>query len=207
MACDGNDHRLLPNLKPLHLAILTALATPTVPAAAQNATWQGGTGNWNDTAQWDTGNVPSSANDVLIDGGKTGTDSVANVNVSSAAGNLTIDTGDAVDINNATTLSIHGASILNDGEIGITSTGGTTSLSIQGDTTLTGSGSVQMSNQTVNRIIGVTGSTLTQSANHSISGSGSIGGNFIGLDNAGVIEAVGSAGLTLNLRGTNDETR
>ncbi|MEA1053944.1 hypothetical protein U5801_29640, partial [Lamprobacter modestohalophilus] len=111
------------------------LATPTVPAAAQNATWQGGTGNWNDTTQWDTGIVPGSANDVFIDGGKTGTDSVANVNVSSAAGNLTVDAGDAVDINNGQTLSIHGATILNHGEIGITSAGGTTSLSVQDDTT------------------------------------------------------------------------
>ena len=192
---------------PLYLAVIAVLSLTAAPVTADDTTWQGGTGNWNVGGNWDTNTVPGSADDVFIDGGKTGTDSVVNVNVSSAAQNLTIDLGDTVDINNGQTLSIHGATILNDGEIGITSTGGFTTLSIQGDTTLTGSGAVQMSNQANNRIIGVTGSTLTHAADHSISGSGSIGGTVIGLDNAGVIEAVGSEGLTLNLRTTNDVTR
>ncbi len=203
----ARTHLFHPDRRLIHLVIVAALAVPTLPAMAQTATWQGGTGNWNDTGQWDTGSVPGSTNNVLIDGGKTGTDSVANVNVNSAAGNLTVDVGDTVNIDNSISLTIHGASILNDGSVAINSTGGTTTLFTQGGTVLSGSGSVSMSNQLNNRIIGSTGSTLTQAVDHSISGSGSIGGNLIGLDNAGVVEAAGSAGLTLNLRTAVDVTR
>ncbi|MEA1053817.1 hypothetical protein U5801_28995, partial [Lamprobacter modestohalophilus] len=97
--------------------------------------------------------------------------------------------------------------VINDGTIALESTSGTTSLSILGDTTLTGSGSVQMSNEANNLITGGSGSTLIHGADHSISGSGRIGNSVIGLDNAGTIEAVGSEGLTLNLRTIDDVTR
>ena len=45
--------------------------------------------------------------------------------------------------------------ITNTGTIALESTGGFTTLSIEGDTTLTGSGAVQMNNQANNRIIGI----------------------------------------------------
>ncbi|MBK1621632.1 hypothetical protein CKO42_25205 [Lamprobacter modestohalophilus] len=124
-------------------------------------------------------------------------------------GNATLAdlTSDAdITIANAQTGRLAGT-VINDGTISVDSTSGTTSLSIEGNTTLSGTGSVQMSNQTGNRITGSFGSTLTQAADHSISGSGNIGSSVIGLDNAGTIEAVGSEGLTLNLRTTDEVTR
>ncbi|WP_045220858.1 beta strand repeat-containing protein [Desulfonatronum thioautotrophicum] len=191
------------------LMVAAAVLLWSGPGWAQDATWEGGTGNWNDATQWDTGVVPGAANDVFVDGGKTGIDSVVNVTSTSAAGNLTIDAGDTVDINDGRTLDIFGATVLNHGTLGISSTGDilNTRLFIRGDTTLSGSGDVVMSNQVDNLITGSAGSTLINHEEHTISGAGNIGNNNIGFDNRGVIEAVGDAGLIIRPRTGVDTTR
>lgn len=90
--------------------------------------------------------------------------------------------------------------IENFGEIAVASTGGTTTLEIEGDTTLTGDGQLRMTNFAANRIIGVpVTSVLTNDVDHLITGAGLLGVNNLGLINLGTIEADGSAGLTVNL--------
>ncbi|MCB1766689.1 MAG: hypothetical protein KDJ22_11630, partial [Candidatus Competibacteraceae bacterium] len=182
------------------LAALVALATPGALTWAQTATWQGGTGNWNNTGQWDTGTVPNSTTNVQVDGGKTGTASLVNVNVTANANTLTIDAGDQVDINNGRQLTINGASLLNNGTLSLSSAGSTTTLRI-GNITFSGTGVVNLSNQAQNRITGSSSlSVLTNAAGHTIQGSGSI--TQVGLNNQGLIDANQSVPLTISLSST-----
>lgn len=96
----------------------------------------------------------------------------------------------------------------NVGEITVASSGSTTTLEIEGDTTLTGDGQLRMTDQAFNRIIGVpVTSVLTNDVDHLITGAGSLGVNNLGLINFGTIEADGSAGLTVNLRNDVGVTR
>ncbi|MEA1053298.1 choice-of-anchor D domain-containing protein, partial [Lamprobacter modestohalophilus] len=93
--------------------------------------------------------------------------------------------------------------VINDGTIALESTGGATSLIISGDTTLGGSGTLTMNNQSPNRVYGSPGdSVLTHGADHTIRGASSnfgLSGNLT-LNNLGTIEADGSAGLNMSLR-------
>ncbi len=93
--------------------------------------------------------------------------------------------------------------ITNDGTIALASTGigfGTTNLRIEGDVTLAGTGTVTLSNGGGNLIWGLaSANVLTNSAGHTIQGSGNIGnsGNM-GLNNQGLIDANQPNGLTIH---------
>jgi hypothetical protein len=105
-----------------------------------------------------------------------------------------------VRIDNAQTGRLQGT-VENFGEIVMTSTGSSTSLLMLGDVTLTGPGLLTSSNSIGNTIYGTPStSVLTQGAEHTIRGAFNFGlsGNMA-LENAGVIEAAGSAGITMNL--------
>lgn len=75
------------------------------------------------------------------------------------------------------------------------------------DTLFSGAGILELTNFAADRLIGGIDTVLTHGADHTIRGSGNIGSNFIGLENAGQIEAAGAAGLTLRLRPTIGLTR
>ncbi|TVR66373.1 MAG: hypothetical protein EA420_01760, partial [Candidatus Competibacteraceae bacterium] len=204
---DAVRHSVRLRRTPFHLAVLAALASPSMATLAQDAIWNGGTGNWNDSTQWDIGTVPDAGTDVRVDGGKTGTASLVNVNVTSDARNLTIDAGDRVNINNSRQLTIHGASLLNNGTLSLSSTGTATTLRV-GDTTFSGTGVVSLGNSTSNRIIGIEATNvLTNAAGHTIRGSGQLGNNFMGLNNQGLIDANQSVALTIDLSDAEGVTR
>lgn len=119
-----------------------------------------------------------------------------------------------VDVNHDSTLEIRNAQIgraegtlVNDGLITIDSTGSFTRFRLADDLTLSGSGVLEMANQTQSFVDGVAGRTLTHLADHSIRGAGNLGVATIGLDNRGLIEAVGDAGLTVQLRTGDGVTR
>ena len=80
-----------------------------VPVSAQtiwNAGINSGIGNWSNSAMWTPGVVPNSNTaDVRIDNA-TGTNSVVSVDGSFTVGQLTIDLGDTVGINNIQQLTI-----------------------------------------------------------------------------------------------------
>ncbi len=79
---------------------------------------------------------------------------------------------------------------VNDGTIEMNSAGGATDLEFVGTQTLSGSGSIIMSDNFQNRIRNDTGAdTLTIGANQTISGAGQIGGNTGGMENFGTIDA------------------
>ena len=69
----------------------------------------------------------------------------------------------------------------------------TTDLRIDGDVTLSGSGTLLMSDSTLNRIFGVASSgRLINEAGHTIEGAGLLGNNFMLLTNRGTIRADGT---------------
>jgi filamentous hemagglutinin len=89
--------------------------------------------------------------------------------------------------------------ISNAGTISLQSSGAATDLRLATDVELQGPGEVLMGNSTLNRITGAF--HLVNSADHTIRGAGSVGINQITLENHGLIEAQGSAGLTIDLNG------
>ena len=106
-----------------------------------------------------------------------------------------------VNLNNNTSTSLR-AGFANNSTFSMNSAGNLTDLTILGNTSISGSGVLSMSNTTANRIYDASGvARLTNAAGHTIRGSGQIGINLMALTNNGLIEAVGSTGLSLDPNG------
>lgn len=116
---------------------------------------------------------------------------------------ITISAGSDVRVPDGVGPDAKGTLII-DGTLSLDSTGAATRLQVYDlfvggmhSLTLNGSGSVLMSNQSVNEINSVAGGS-TLIANIPIIGSGKIGGNSLNVTNNSTITASGSAGLTLD---------
>ncbi|HMD99380.1 MAG TPA: PEP-CTERM sorting domain-containing protein [Terriglobia bacterium] len=104
---------------------------------------------------------------------------------------VTISTGSTLTLLNGATTTIQGT-ITNNGTMDQHSTGSNTDLLVSGAVTLTGSGSLILSNNSANRIYGSGSDSLTNDVNHTIQGAGQIGiggANAFTLDNKGTILA------------------
>ena len=77
----------------------------------------------------------------------------------------------------------------NVGTLAMNSAGGNTDLILDGDTTLTGGGEIDLSAFTTNRIFGTAGTERLTNVNNRIHGAGQIGANRTALTNSGTIEA------------------
>jgi fibronectin-binding autotransporter adhesin len=115
---------------------------------------------------------------------------------------VTISTGSTVDIPNNNILSLAGTTVTNNGNINIQSSGNNTLLTIPGATTLSGTGTVTMSNSTANVITG--GGTLTN--DETIQGGGDIGDANLTFVNTGTVDANVPSALTINPNGTTTNT-
>lgn len=89
---------------------------------------------------------------VFIDGGNTGQNTTVSLNMHAWI-DITVDTGEALSINNDPSLGIAGSSISNSGSISVNSAGGWTSLYVAGTVTFSDGGTVSMGNLWTNRII------------------------------------------------------
>jgi hypothetical protein len=109
---------------------------------------------------------------------------------------------------NGTTTNLVGT-ITNNGLIAEASTGGQTDFILDGNVTLTGNGTVQLSNSSNNRIYGNGSNSLTIDTNQTVAGAGQLGINNGGfgfaLDNKGTINA-NQAGGTLQVAPTQTVT-
>ena len=136
----------------LWLASLAAAGLLPVGAARLASqttdTWNGGTGNWSDNTLWSNGVPDSASADVFIDGGKTATASVVNLDSDRTVGRLTLDAGDtfylAHDLSVTNSGGFTGAgSIRNGGTVDLYQPGGSAgTLSISGNVSLSGGGTV-----------------------------------------------------------------
>ncbi len=188
------------------------LGPPTVAsAAAVNATWNGGNGIWNVAGNWSPSGAPSNGANtysVFIDNGK-GDNATVTLNNFPTISNLTVDSGNTLNLSDGITLTIAGGtgagSISDAGTISFGSTGDPTSIALSGANTsftLSGGGIVSMSNNANNQFFGTGTQTLTNSLNNTIQGSGQIGVGVgtqqIALINNGTIDATQSVALTVN---------
>jgi hypothetical protein len=183
-------------------------ATVADPLVTDN--WLGGTGTWNVTGNW-SGGVPNNGTpvgttyDVFIDHGRAGA-SVVTLNINVGINNLTIDSDDSLAIGNGFSLTINGSSIANAGKLSLNSTGNITSLAIGAPSvTLSGGGTVTLSNNANNFIFGATtADTLTNQ--ETIQGAGHIGNGQLTLVNSGIINSNQTAGMTIQANGGTTNT-
>ena len=170
------------------------------PAVITNDTFTNGagTGLWSNGGNWSAG-VPTSSNNVLITG--TGSASKVIEDINSTINNLTLKSSNSWTLNNGLLLAIDGNSISNAGSMLMNSTGGFVGLQIGSPyVTLSGGGTLTMSNNTANTIFGtVTADTLINQ--ETIQGAGNIGLNRMTLVNSSTINANQSAGLTIQASG------
>jgi fibronectin-binding autotransporter adhesin len=188
----SNAKRQLPERPLLSTPALTAVAPVHLAARAVNPpntsdSWTGsGDGtHWSNAGNWSAGVPNSSTVDVTIG---TTTASVIG-DISAQLGNLTLShAADSLTLNNGTILTIFGSSINNAGTITLGGINFGTGLTLQGNLTLSGGGTVMLSNSTQN-FIGGAATTDVLTNKETIQGAGNIGNGQIGLTNSGTINA------------------
>jgi len=173
-----------------------------------DAVWiDGAAGNWNTAGNWSGGVVPNNAGgstyNVKIDNGNTGQNSSVSLNMSATIDNLTIDSGDSLGINTGQTLTLASGAgagtISNAGSLTLNATTSITQLRVSGgDVSLTGGGTVTLSNNANNRIIGAVSTDRLINVDNTIQGAGNIGGNNMALTNQGLIDANQTNSLTID---------
>src|SRR6202048_2524150 len=186
------------SLRILLLAMMALLLYPLSASAQCVTSWKGGAaGNWSVTANWTAG-VPSNNNACI-----STANSAVTLNIAGAtAANLTLGMNtDSLFFNNGTSLTVSGSTISNAGTISLNSAGNFTELVIGApNVTLSGGGTLTMSNNVNNYILGsLTTDTLTNQ--ETIQGAGHIGNGQMTLVNSGIINANQSAGLTIQADG------
>jgi hypothetical protein len=123
---------------------------------------------------------------------------ISSLTVGTATGSLNFLT---VSDNNS--LTIAGGPIVNFGQLNLNSAGSTTQLVISGSVSLSGGGTLSMSNQSGNQILAASGSTLTN-VDNLIQGSGTIGVNGnLTLVNQALGEIVANQLTALNINASN----
>ena len=169
--------------------------------APGDSIWIGGaTGNWSVAANWSTGVVPNGAAHVCINNA-TSPVSAVTLNTSVAIGGLTIDPGNSLTIANGQELNVSGT-ISNAGQIVVFSNNANTLLTLNGAVTLTGGGTLTLTQVTGNGqpILRNSNNGSITNVNNLIQGAGQIGNNGLIINNqaGGVINANLAFPLQLN---------
>src|SRR5208337_2674357 len=165
--------------------------------------WIGGaTGNYNNTANWSLGVVPNNTTQatysVVIP-----TSSAVTLDINPTIDNLTIDATSSLSIPNDKSLTVVGSgsgtgTINNSGTIALEATGYGASLLASGNVSLTGGGTVTMSNSSENVIDQATSNSTLTNVNNTIQGSGEIGNYGLSLNNQSLIDANQSSALLID---------
>jgi hypothetical protein len=171
---------------------------PFVRPAITDDDWKGGAGNWNST-NWSLNSAPTSSNNAVINNSTPA--AVVQLNVSDTINNLTIGSTSVLNFNSGNTLTIDGTTITNSNKTGtggifLNAAGNYTQLILANSVTLTGGGTVTLSNNGYNYISGAAGSDVL-TTNNTIQGSGQIGFGTMGLVNSGIIDANQPTVLTI----------
>jgi hypothetical protein len=170
-----------------------------------NDVWRGGTGTWNAAAKWTNG-VPNNGTptgaiyDVFIDK-DAATVSFVTLNIAATINDLSIDSGDRLSISDGNSLTLTG-NIVNAGKLSLNATNDLTDLIVAAPSvTLSGSGTLMLSNDANNRILGA--SAADKLINQGIiQGSGQIGAGRLTLANSGTIKADQARALVVDTGGS-----
>jgi hypothetical protein len=166
-------------------------------------TWTGsaGDGNFNNPANWSPSGVPGAADSVTIDTAAATTINAGN----DAVGALTINSFTTLAVANNTSFSFGTAgtatTFANAGTFALNSGGNGTFLDVDASTlSLTGTGTVLLSNNNNNYIIGASASSELDNVGNKIEGAGNLGNGTLTFVNgsAGTVNANASNALFLN---------
>ncbi|HXZ14998.1 MAG TPA: hypothetical protein VEH77_03355, partial [Roseiarcus sp.] len=164
-------------------------------------TWSlGASSDWNTAGNWTPSGVPnsSSTNVCIVDGVST----VA-LDTSPSVASLQLASGNTLVISSGERLDIFGPSLVNAGAIQITAGTNNAQLSTDGPVSLTGGGTVTLSNSATNEayIAQAVGSSPLTNVDNTIQGFGNIGSNTsLAFVNQGTVNA-NVSGQTLTLTG------
>ena len=195
MHISGRHRAVPPATSNMHTALVLLLFVAVLPdvavAANVNATWNGGAGSWGTASNWSGNVVPNNAGgntfSVFIDGANA-TNSLVTLDVSPTITNLTIDSDDQLSQNNGASLGVAGGTVANNGTFSMNATNASTDLHCNQNATLSGTGSIVMSNSPNNRVL-TDNTVCVHAATHTIHGAGQLLANTGGLQNAGHIVA------------------
>lgn len=151
--------------------MLVLLGLPGTRASAQVvSTWNGGTGNWSNPLNWNNG-VPNGNYNALI----TPASSTVGLDINATVANLTLASGDSLNIQGTNTLTLQssgGSTINNSGTISVGPTAGIV-VGPGNGVTLQGGGGINLSGGS---ITGATGTETFVNVDNTISGYGTISG-------------------------------
>jgi hypothetical protein len=176
-------------------ASVVAAISPFVTVT--NITFTNATGNgyWGTIDNWSLQELPTHDFNVLLT--EPGSAASVTQNVSATINDLTVGSGDSWTLLNGQDLTIDGNSINNNGTMTLNSTGSATDLIMNSPTgTLSGSGTLTLSNNANNFMFGAAGSDVLTNKG-TIEGSGNIGDGQLTLVNTGTIKANQSVPLTI----------
>jgi len=159
-------------------------------------TWTDGNGNWSVAGNWSGGVPTSSTNTCITDGTSTVT-----LDVSGSTADLQLASGNILNFDPGTILSVFGTQIINAGQININSGGGQNAvLELENNVTLSGAGTLTLANTGGGgtAIIYQAAGGLTLTNQSTIQGAGIIGFNGLSLINQGTVDA-NASGQTLLL--------
>ncbi len=183
------------------LAAVLALAWFTaLPTWAQTTDWTGGASNlWSDTGNWDNGVPNSSTTNAMIN---ASLNNPVLVNGSFTVGDLTVGTGNSMNISLGQTLTVDGPSLANNGTLTVLggSSGSNTYLNIGGSVNLSGTGTLVLSTASGGGTAYLQGDGQTLTNDSHIAGNGVIGNGSLIVNNEGTIRA-NISGSTLLLNG------
>ena len=191
------------------VALSLAGATPAFAQCTDSWTGNAGDKLWTDGGNWSTGSQPGGSDSACL---QTAGASVS-MDVSDAVANLTVGTGDTLQISNGGTYSnlrLDGSSIVNNGSIvlpGSTVFGSSLSIGSGNTVTLSGTGAINLVISTVT--IAGYGNPSTLINQSTIQGTGFVGYAGVSINNtaSGVINANSSGNpLTIGRNGNNTNT-
>jgi len=191
----------------LSMGLLTWLFVGS-PGTIQAQDWNGSASDlWGTAANWTPNTVPNSTSaSVTIN---SATNNPVLIDIAPTIANLMIGAAESASLNNGESLTIAGGagagSLDIAGTLTIGSTGSFTDLILGGTSgstiTLSGGGSLTLSDSPNNRVFSTTGDTLVNNAGNTIQGAGQLGINNAGfafaLNNAGIINANQSNALQI----------
>ena len=171
-----------------------------------NSTWAGGTGVWNDPANWSTADFPHNNGTEYYNAFISGAGDQVNYLGVYTIDSLDIGFGGILDLGNNASLTIvndpgrAASGVLNNGgTIGLNATSLGSTLRFDGTVSLTGGGTIAMSNDAGNRLSGTNNGLLINEDNI-IRGSGTIGiSNTLAFENRGILTADQAVAMNLVL--------
>jgi hypothetical protein len=199
--------------RPVRAPGVSSFLRPAI--SAQDDYYLGAGGEWTTANNWSLGTSPNSGFNAVFTAPPTPTNNGVFVNINAECYNLTINSTNSLIIQNDSSLTVYGTSIVNQNNgsgpagagIQLNDTGSTTELIIGSpNVSLSGGGTILLGDPGNARILGTLPSNVLTNVDNTIEGTGNIGYDSMGLVNSGTIDATGGATRPLTIQTSNGAT-